>query len=101
MLTQSAAHCVKYKQQTETLLADELAILLGKYNLARVELDSNQIGVKEIRVHPDWRAFTDNYDADIAIVIMKKTVEFSQYIQPACLPKDDSVNTYLNGALVC
>lgn len=40
----------------------------------------------EIFVHPEWKAESDKYDADIAIFEMKTEVEFNNYIQPVCLP---------------
>lgn len=91
---------MKGKQQNETRLPDELAVLLGRFNLARVELDSVQVGVKEIRIHPEWRAFTDAYDADITILVLKKEVEFSHFIQMVCLPKDESIGNNYDGVLV-
>lgn len=96
----TAAHCIKNKQKSEARLPDELAVLLGRYNLARVELDSIQIGVKEIRIHPNWRAFTDNFDSDLAILVLKQIVEFSMFIQPICLPKDDSIEKFVDGFVV-
>lgn len=68
--------------------------------MARVELESNQVGVKEIIIHPHWRAFTDSYDADIAILVLKRFIEFTNFIQPVCLPKDESIEGYIDGVLV-
>lgn len=68
--------------------------------MARIELESTQVGVQEIIIHPDWRSFTDRFDADIAILVLKRLVEFTNFIQPVCLPKDENIEGSIDGVLV-
>lgn len=44
--------------------------------------------IKKIIVHPDYKQ-TDqtSADADIALIVLKQTIKFTQYIRPACLWK--------------
>jgi hypothetical protein len=41
--------------------------------------------VSEIIVHPDWDVLTKSFEADIAIAILKETVEFSLNVTNICL----------------
>lgn len=50
------------------------------------ESGSKIASVREITLHPDWKYDQENYDADIAIVALSDSVEFSKEIQPICLP---------------
>lgn len=96
-----AAHCIQNKFSHTKLSPGELVILLGRYNLdAKIELDSINARVKEIRLHPDWRAFDEKFDADIAMVILNSAVQFSNYIQPVCLPSSDDINKHQSGTIV-
>lgn len=72
-------------------------VWLGKYDLSvHNELGSQKRNVSEIILHPDWDYNEVKYDADIAIVVMKTSVEFSDTIQPICLPhqSNDEVSGY-------
>lgn len=67
-----------------------MAVLLGVYNLdVKIERGTQQRDVEEIYLHPDWKAFNDKYDADIAIFVLNDIVEFTKYIRPICIPDDD------------
>lgn len=77
-----------------------MAVLLGVYNLdLKVERGAQQRDVEEIYVHPDWRAFNEKYDADLAIFVLSEIVEFTKYIRPICLPSDDPPND-VQGSIV-
>lgn len=41
-------------------------------------------------VHPDWNPNDDKYDADIALAILIKVVNFNVFIMPICLWTDTS-----------
>lgn len=76
-------------------------VLLGRYNLdAKIELDSINARVDEIIIHPEWRAFDEKFDADLAMLVFKESVKFTDFIQPVCLPTDDSIDKYYSGTLV-
>lgn len=83
----SAAHCIQPKHTTRSLKADDIAVLLGKYNLSQpIERGSIISYVQNIHVHPEWKTYTDQFDADIAILELKTSIEFSEFIQPICWP---------------
>lgn len=64
-----------------------LKALIGRYNLSdNYENGSKFASVQEIIMHPEWNYRDDKYDADIAIVKLCNSVEFSNQIQTVCLP---------------
>jgi hypothetical protein len=40
----------------------------------------------KIFMHPDWNATSISFDADIAVVLLKNEIKFTDFIQPICLP---------------
>lgn len=77
-----------------------MLVILGAYNLGGNEEGVVKESVFEIRVHPDWNANSDRYDADIAILILNRSVSFTNYIQPACIPDDNAIVEGLLGSIV-
>lgn len=78
-----------------------MAILIGKYNLdAPVEVGSTSMSVDEIIVHPSWKTYSEKWDADLALIKMKDSVKFSQYVQPICLPESADIDRYVTGTVV-
>lgn len=74
---------------------------MGKYDLRKsYERGSITRDVESVIVHEDWKQSTLRHDADIAIIFFEKTVEFSNYIQPACLPSSDWKEKSLKGGKV-
>ena len=60
---------------------------LGKFNLSVLnEPGSKSSWVSQIIIHPDWKPQDQNFDADLAVVVLGKEVEFSEFIQPVSLP---------------
>jgi serine protease 56 len=49
---------------------------------------SRNVSVSKIILHPDWNANDSRYHADIAMIIMKESIEFNNFIQPVCLPNE-------------
>jgi transmembrane protease serine 9 len=67
--------------------ADDVTVLLGKHFLdVTDELGSKNSSVREIILHPDWNVDNDNFDSDLAIVLLSKKIEFTRLIRPVCLP---------------
>lgn len=83
----TASHCFQSKGFLTPLAPELLSVLIGRFNLN----NPNEPGAKvssaqQIILHPDWNIEDDKYDADIAIVVLTETVQYSDQIQPICLP---------------
>lgn len=37
-------------------------------------------------MHPNWEVLSDSFDADIALIKLSRSVAFSRFIKPACMP---------------
>lgn len=88
LLFSSAAHCLNQKGEIETIMPHELLCKVGRFNLS----DSSEENcvdslVWDTIIHPYWDSNSLSYDSDIAIVVLKNSVEFSDKIQPVCLPQ--------------
>lgn len=80
----TAAHCVKSTSKSYQL--HEILLSMGHYNrLVWNENGSIRSNVAEIHIHPDYRVQTRTKDADLAILIANKMIEFNDFIQPVCL----------------
>jgi secreted trypsin-like serine protease len=54
-----------------------------------------------IILHPNWNPFNQNFDADVALLLMETEMVFSQFIQPICLfHESDTVGHIQEGWLV-
>lgn len=83
---------MQQKQLSTKLQPEDVVVLLGRYNLSRIERGSVQRDVDEIFVHPDWKVFNEKYDADLAIFVMSEVVDFTNLIQPVCMPHTDQLD---------
>uniref|UniRef100_A0A336MBZ6 CSON009297 protein n=1 Tax=Culicoides sonorensis TaxID=179676 RepID=A0A336MBZ6_CULSO len=80
----TAAHCVKYDSYTMSI--NEIVVILGKYNLDDFSESGSQTAyAKDIIVHPDFMSKDTSFDADIAIILLKRPVQYTQYIRPLCI----------------
>lgn len=94
----SAAHCI-YEIGYQT----RIFATLGRYNLS----DNNESkwvrrDITNKLLHTDYR-FGDydhpNSDADIAILVMESPVEFTNFIQPICLPSSTENVFHVEGTV--
>ncbi|XP_026576693.1 chymotrypsin-C-like [Pseudonaja textilis] len=75
----TAAHCISSKRTYR--------VLLGKQNLRVAEAGEVAVAVEKAIVHEKWNSlFIIN---DIALLKLAQPVEFSDTIQPSCLPAPD------------
>lgn len=96
-----AAHCLQYKNDLEALSPEDLIVLIGRHNLeSSVERGAIQRDVKEIHIHPDWDPISEKWDADLTLLVLKKPVKFSEWIQPVCISADKNVENYEEGTVV-
>lgn len=79
-----------YNRENEKLTPEEIAVLLGAYNLElRFEKSAERRFVEEIYVYPDWNVNDFNMDGDLAILALALIVEFTVNIRPICMPTED------------
>ncbi|KAL7013544.1 hypothetical protein ACKWTF_015456 [Chironomus riparius] len=83
----TAAHCIQNKAATR-LSADQISVTLGAVDSSNNNGDIYD--VIDVKTHPEWNTTYDTkFDADLAIIKLNSSVEFSPYVQPACLPTPD------------
>lgn len=74
---------------------------MGKHDLSKsVERGSTSASPYAIHVHPDWKHYTDDYDADIALMVLKDPLTFSTSIHPICLWQHDAEPVQTTAAAV-
>lgn len=96
----TAAHCVHKKFQMEQRAAD-IYVLLGHHNLQSLsEPDSMLLDVENIFVHDSWTPSSITYDADLAVLVLARIVEFSPFIQPVCLTDNPEILKLEDGYVV-
>lgn len=80
----TAAHCIN--TSTKNYRADEVVLYLGRYSLIDwSEVGSVATNVDQILIHTDYKKQRDSFDADIAILVITKRVEFNEFVRPVCL----------------
>ncbi|XP_077291089.1 venom protease-like [Arctopsyche grandis] len=90
----TACHCVV--ENGASIVPERLFVFLGKYNLAGGDMGSQEKGVFEIVIHPEFSHTT--LKNDIAILKLSSRAKFTEYVQPICLwnrnekKKDDIFN---------
>lgn len=61
--------------------------LIGWHNLDNLEeTGANETLVWSIVIHPDWNFNSEKYDADISVLVLTDSIEFSSTIRPVSLP---------------
>ncbi|XP_054858005.1 chymotrypsin-C-like [Eublepharis macularius] len=77
----TAAHCISSSRTYR--------VVLGKQNLEEEEAGSVAVAVEKLIVHEKWNSFL--IVNDIALLKLAEPVEFSDTIQPSCLPAADTL----------
>lgn len=86
---------MKQKYTQEMMDHENLFVDLGRHNLKQWhERGSIIIPVTEIEIHPQWKTSTDNFDADIALIVLEKEIQFSRFIRPICFPPKDDLEFF-------
>ncbi|EDW00505.1 GH11823 [Drosophila grimshawi] len=92
----SSAHCFQMFNQRYT--ANEVLVFLGRHNLKNWnEEGSLAAPVDGIYIHSDYNQQLSNYDADIAVIMLKDEVRFNSFILPVCLWSGSSKSEYVVG----
>lgn len=83
------------------MTAENLTVNLGRFDLRDSgEESSVDREVKNIIIHPEWKKSGFNYHADIAMIVLKDEISYSDYIQPICLPLSNSKGIVDEGKIV-
>lgn len=84
----TAAHCI-HEKNSPKFENDDLRVWLGAYNFGENREKHRQIAkIDKIKLHESWRSDGHNYEGDIAVITLKKTITFNKYIKPICLSSD-------------
>lgn len=96
-----AAHCIHPKNLEKPHNYQDIAAVLGRHNIGvgREEGSVTRI-LSNMVIHPDWNSAEIKYDADLAILVMMRPVEFSSFIQPVCITTEPEIQQYNDGYVV-
>ena len=70
---------------TDCFIADEIALYFGKWNIEIAEPGGEVRGVNKITIHPGYDDVT--LQNDLALLELKTTLNFTDKIQPICMPQ--------------
>lgn len=96
-----AAHCILAKGSDEKE-AEGIVVILGAHRLDNsVEVGRVTVGVESIHLNQNWNQFSEKFDADIAVLVLAEDVEFTNFIQPACMARTkNQLISFTDGIIV-
>jgi secreted trypsin-like serine protease len=100
-----AAHCFseKHRREKDVKSAKDVVVWIGKHNLL-VENERGSVahGVGELFLHENWKYDSDDYDADIALLLLKTEVDLTQrqFVRIVCLPAPSQGEVTGDGTVV-
>ena len=81
-----AAHCILFKSSDTPVAPRDVTVFLGGYDLAKYfEPGTLSVSPESIIVHPHWNPFSTRYDADLAMILLQNSINFSNNIVPVCM----------------
>ncbi|KAG8438275.1 hypothetical protein GDO86_008821 [Hymenochirus boettgeri] len=87
----TAAHCIYYPPWDKNFTTDDILVRIGKHYRTKYERATEKIAqLERIIVHPKYN-WKENLDRDIALIQLKRPVQFSNYVHPVCLPTKEIV----------
>ncbi|XP_028582560.2 prothrombin isoform X6 [Podarcis muralis] len=91
----TAAHCIFYPPWDKNFTKDDIIVRIGKHDRKVYERTMEKIMlIEKVIIHPKYN-WKENLDRDIALLLLKKPVEFSNYIHPVCLPTKEIVQSLM------
>ncbi|XP_017776728.1 PREDICTED: serine protease gd-like [Nicrophorus vespilloides] len=81
----TAAHCLKMPDKA--ISTEEVLMVLGKHNLKNWAAKSTIVSASRFIIHPDYKTVGD---ADIAVIVLERTVQYSPTIKPLCLWEENT-----------
>ncbi|XP_070510027.1 uncharacterized protein [Chironomus tepperi] len=84
----TAAHCIFEKQSLGPKSINDIYAYIGRLDITPSINEPNAIqsDIRKIILNPSWNPKDTRFDADIAILVLKSPIEYSDAIQPVCLP---------------
>ncbi|RXM95435.1 Chymotrypsin-like elastase family member 3B [Acipenser ruthenus] len=79
----TAGHCISSR--------NTYRVVLGEYDLTKVENSEQIFGTADIIVHPSWNSNCVACGNDIALIKLERSVIINDKVQPACLPDPGAV----------
>jgi secreted trypsin-like serine protease len=81
-----AAHCVQPKHVRRVTKPSNLKLLFGALDLDNEEEPGRvYLSVSQVQVHPGWDYESESFDDDVAVLVLEKNIEFTQFVRPICL----------------
>lgn len=82
----TAAHCIHYKHDAPKSV-EEALFYIGKFFISSLQNEKDFVvsPAQRFILHPDWNTFSDSFDADIAVVILTRTIKFTNFVKPICI----------------
>lgn len=91
----TAAHCIRLYSKVNQYATKDILLAFGRHNL----MDWSEKGgvlsdIAEIIIHPDYLkdGLSNSYDADVALLVTKKFINYGPMIKPVCLWPVESLN---------
>lgn len=82
------------------MLPENVTALVGKTCIGYQGNGANQSLISQILINPGWDVTdVDKYENDIAIIILTETVNFTDFVQPICLPKQSVEDISSSGTI--
>lgn len=78
----TTASCARYGRNKPE---GAVQVVLGQHSLVESSMNSVEVPVKEVFIHEEYLVGENMYD--IGLLKLKNSVKYTNYIQPACLPK--------------
>lgn len=91
----SAMHCFWDRQENKPGDASLYRVAVGKSNANYAYLEERppqHFNISEIHYPIEYADLNNNYESDIAIVILEKYIQFQAHIGPICIPYDVKYN---------
>ncbi|XP_058058502.1 serine protease Hayan-like [Anopheles bellator] len=91
----TAAHCVTLEKSSRTVAAESLLLYFGKIDLGKWNGVEEDAQVRSIHVPAQYHH--ERFFSDIAVLLLKDDVKFSNFVRPVCLwAFDDDYKTLIN-----
>lgn len=92
----TAAHCIN--TSSKNYRPHEVVVYLGRYSLVDwSETGAVAANIDQIIIHVDYKKQRESFDADIAILILTKSIEFNEYVRPICVWPSGSTIQEIDG----